>query len=185
MLGENIQKLRKEKKLSQDQLAEMINVTRQTISNWELGQTQPNTEQLKLLSKAFNVSVDELIGNDIKCILEEKVSNTEKLAGIIIRLLKVAGIIFFAMLIIDLLSLIIFTAIKKETLVSTIEEVEIICHKENSDYLITIGSDAYFNCSNCPTKIQKELKKAINYSDLESNYEIVSEYFKNNNGICE
>lgn len=37
MLGENIYKLRKTKKLSQEQLAEKINVTRQTISNWELG----------------------------------------------------------------------------------------------------------------------------------------------------
>ena len=51
-LGENIFKLRKEYNLSQEQLAEKINVTRQTISNWELGETSPNPEQLKLLSKA-------------------------------------------------------------------------------------------------------------------------------------
>ena len=46
MLGENIYNLRKENKLSQEQLAEKINVTRQTISNWELGETSPNPEQL-------------------------------------------------------------------------------------------------------------------------------------------
>lgn len=50
-LGDNIQKLRKDLKLSQEQLAEKIDVTRQTISNWELGETSPNPEQLKLLSK--------------------------------------------------------------------------------------------------------------------------------------
>ena len=86
-LGENIFKLRKEYNLSQEQLAEKINVTRQTISNWELGETAPNPEQLKLLSKELNISIDELLNNDIKQVLVEKVSNTEKLAKIIIKIL--------------------------------------------------------------------------------------------------
>ena len=63
-LGESIYNLRKKQGLSQERLAEKINVTRQTISNWELGDTSPNPEQLKILSKTLNVSVDELIGND-------------------------------------------------------------------------------------------------------------------------
>ena len=86
-LGDNIQKLRKDLKLSQEQLAEKIDVTRQTISNWELGETSPNPEQLKLLSKALNVSIDELLNNDVKSVIIDKVSNTEKLAGIIIKIL--------------------------------------------------------------------------------------------------
>ena len=81
MLGENIYKLRKLKELSQEELAEVIGVSRQTISNWELGETSPNPEQLKLLSKVLGVSVDELINNEIKGILEEKVSNTERPTG--------------------------------------------------------------------------------------------------------
>ena len=68
-LGENILKLRKECKLSQEQLSEKVNVTRQTISNWELGKTSPNPEQLKLLSKTLNVSVDKLLNNDIQMVL--------------------------------------------------------------------------------------------------------------------
>lgn len=88
-LGDNIQKLRKDLKLSQEQLAEKIDVTRQTISNWELGEPSPNPEQLKLLSKALNVSIDELLNNDVKSVIIDKVSNTEKLAGIIIKILKV------------------------------------------------------------------------------------------------
>lgn len=63
-LGNNIQTLRKKKGLSQEKLAEKINVTRQTISNWELGETTPNPEQLILLSKQFDISIDELVGND-------------------------------------------------------------------------------------------------------------------------
>ena len=88
-LGEKILFLRKKKGLSQEALGERIDVTRQTISNWELGETQPNPEQLKLLSKELNVSIDELLDNDVQSILVEKVSNTEKLAGLILKLLKI------------------------------------------------------------------------------------------------
>lgn len=62
-LGNNILKLRKECGFSQEQLGEKLNVSRQTISNWEIGETSPNSEQLKSLSKEFNVSIDELLDN--------------------------------------------------------------------------------------------------------------------------
>lgn len=65
-LGNNISTLRKEKGLSQEKLAEKVKVTRQTISNWELGETSPNPEQLILLSKTLNKSIDELVGNEIE-----------------------------------------------------------------------------------------------------------------------
>lgn len=77
MLGENILKLRKKSDLSQEQLGEKVNVTRQTISNWELNETTPNPEQLKLLSKALNVSIDELLDNDIKGVIETKVNEID------------------------------------------------------------------------------------------------------------
>ena len=64
-LKDNIYNLRKSKKISQEDLAEKVEVTRQTISNWELGSTSPNPKQLILLSKALCVSVDELLGNEI------------------------------------------------------------------------------------------------------------------------
>ncbi len=77
MLGKNILKLRKKSGLSQEQLGEKVNVTRQTISNWELNETTPNPEQLKLLSKALNVSIDELLDNDIKGVIETKVNEID------------------------------------------------------------------------------------------------------------
>lgn len=77
MLGENILKLRKKSGLSQEQLGEKVNVTRKTISNWELNETTPNPEQLKLLSKALNVSIDELLDNDIKGVIETKVNEID------------------------------------------------------------------------------------------------------------
>ena len=57
-----ILQLRTQKGLSQDELAERILVTRQAVSRWENGETVPNTETLKLLSKEFDVSINTLLG---------------------------------------------------------------------------------------------------------------------------
>ena len=112
MLGENILKLRKKNGLSQEQLGEKINVTRQTISNWELGETAPNPEQLKLLSKSLNISIDELLDNDINSSMKEKIINIEKTTNIGIKVMKFIGIAFAIMLIIDIISFIIFMLVK-------------------------------------------------------------------------
>ena len=58
-----IRNLREKHGLSQDQLAERVMVTRQAVSRWETGETQPNTETLKLLSKEFDVSINTLLGS--------------------------------------------------------------------------------------------------------------------------
>jgi len=57
-----ILELRTKKGLSQDELAEKVMVTRQAVSRWENGETVPNTETLKLLSKEFNVTINTLLG---------------------------------------------------------------------------------------------------------------------------
>lgn len=56
-------KLRTKNNLSQDDLAEKVFVTRQAVSRWEKGETIPNTETLKLLSKLFNISINTLLGS--------------------------------------------------------------------------------------------------------------------------
>lgn len=112
MLGENILKLRKKNGLSQEQLGEKINVTRQTISNWELGETAPNPEQLKLLSQSLNISIDELLDNDINSSMKEKIINIEKTTNIGIKVMKFIGIAFAIMLIIDIISFVIFMLVK-------------------------------------------------------------------------
>ncbi len=56
-------KLRTDSGLSQEELAEKVMVTRQAVSRWETGETTPNTETLKLLSKLFNVSINTLLGS--------------------------------------------------------------------------------------------------------------------------
>ena len=59
---EIILELRTQKGLSQEELAEKVMVTRQAVSRWENGETIPNTETLKLLSKEFDVSINTLLG---------------------------------------------------------------------------------------------------------------------------
>ncbi|MGM9660108.1 MAG: zinc ribbon domain-containing protein [Faecousia sp.] len=60
---EVIAKLRTDRGLSQDALAERVFVTRQAVSRWENGETVPNTETLKQLSKLFDVSINTLLGS--------------------------------------------------------------------------------------------------------------------------
>lgn len=62
--------LRTKHGLSQDSLAEKVFVTRQAVSRWENGETVPNTETLKLLSKLYNVSINTLLGSPHKLICQ-------------------------------------------------------------------------------------------------------------------
>lgn len=63
--GENLQKLRKEKNISQENLAEELKVSRQTIGKWENGTTYPETECLIQISDFFGVSIDTLLKGTI------------------------------------------------------------------------------------------------------------------------
>ena len=67
---EVLYELRTKDGLSQDELAEKVFVTRQAVSRWENGETVPNTETLKLLSKLFGVSINTLLGAPRKLICQ-------------------------------------------------------------------------------------------------------------------
>ena len=62
-IGETIQRLRTKRRLSQEQLAELVGVSRQAVSKWELNAALPDTDKLVPLARALGVSVDELLGN--------------------------------------------------------------------------------------------------------------------------
>ena len=64
MLSDNIRKYRKLNHMSQDELAEKLEVTRQSISLWETGQTQPSLDNIVALAKLFDVSTDNLLAED-------------------------------------------------------------------------------------------------------------------------
>ena len=90
MIGKKLIQFRKNKGLSQAELAEDVGVTRQTISNWELNETAPDLKQAQKLSEIFNISLDELVGNEDAIL--KKLNITENNSNIIIKLIKVLGV---------------------------------------------------------------------------------------------
>ena len=67
---EILKQLREKNNLTQDQMAERVMVTRQAVSRWENGETQPNTDTLKILSREFDVSINTLLGSPRKLICQ-------------------------------------------------------------------------------------------------------------------
>ena len=184
-IGRKIMDLRKKNGLSQEELAEKIGVARQTISKWELGETSPDLKQSKELSKIFKVSLDELTNNDIKDILVEKTSNTEKLAGLILKLLKVM-IIFIIVAPILLITLrIIFKNIHEHNS-GRLMNVSIECtlHDEKYsyefDYYETTGEIKEAGGDGYLSNVTDVTKSGDAYQALD----IIDAYVKNNGGTC-
>lgn len=186
-LGEKILKLRKKEGLSQEELGEKINVTRQTISNWELGETSPNPEQLKLLSKELHISLDELLDNDIQNVLIEKVSNTEKLSGTVLKLLKIMLFVIIGIIVLWFI-LIIGRIIVKNTkdygrdIEETIhcrlygeEHSFSITYHELTGEAFALGGDTYFS----------NILDLDKYDDAHQIFDVVNDYVKKNGGTCE
>ena len=70
--NEKLQELRKKKGLTQEELAQMLFVSRTAVSKWESGRGYPNIESLKAIAKLYNVSIDELLsGDELLTIAEE------------------------------------------------------------------------------------------------------------------
>ena len=104
--SEKLIKLRKEKGFSQEELGNKLNVARQTVSKWELGETTPEMDKLIKMSEIFDITLDELIKGEKE---EEAVSgdnsntNTQKLAGLVIKILKGLGVFLIVLLIVSIL----------------------------------------------------------------------------------
>ena len=95
-LGKQIKNCRQEANLSQEELAERVYVSRQTISNWENDKSYPDVNSLVLLSEVFHISLDKLIKGDIDRMKEEiKKEEVAKLNhyGIILTVLFVVMLV--------------------------------------------------------------------------------------------
>lgn len=179
-LGKQIYELRKKANLSQEQLAEKVGVSRQTISKWELGETAPDIKQAQVLSQVFSVSLDELTGNDTKEVIYKKVSNTEKLAGLIIKVIKIWGIIILACLIVAVVGIVLFGFVRGEGSVEFENNVEKVTFTEvvgEETYIITIGSDGYFEGIGMSDEIKEELLELIVVGDLPTSEDNITDYF--------
>lgn len=112
--------LRKQRGLSQEELANKLNVSRQTISKWEVGDSTPDMEKLIAIGDLFHISLDELVSgkapvstdnskktSDVFHVLEEKVFTHENKKNAK-KGLKIAGIIAGVVLAVDVISMIIY-----------------------------------------------------------------------------
>lgn len=112
--------LRKQKGFSQEELANRLNVSRQTVSKWEFGDSTPDMEKLIAISELFGISMDELVldkapeknednnpKSDIVGELKEKLltDGNKKKAK---KGMKIAAIVFGAFLLVDIISMIIY-----------------------------------------------------------------------------
>ena len=185
-IGNKIQELRKKKGISQEELAEKIGVARQTISKWELGETSPDLKQAKELSRIFKISLDELTNNDIKEVLIEKTSNTEKLAGLILKLIKFFVIFIIVVFILLITASILFRNVRRKNS-GRLMDVSIQCelHNESYSYEFTFfeetgqiteaGGDGYL----------ANITDLDKYNDAYQALDIIDAYVKNNGGTCQ
>ena len=115
--------LRKQKGLSQEELANRLNVSRQTISKWEVGDSTPDMEKLIAISDMFQISLDELVMDKVQTQtgetpskaeivkeLKEKVLTDEKKKKAK-KVLKIAAIILGVIVLIDVISMIVYVSL--------------------------------------------------------------------------
>lgn len=114
--------LRKQKGLSQEELANRLNVSRQTVSKWEVGESTPDMEKLVAISELFDISLDELVLD--KAVKKDEASEQKVKSDLYSDIkrhvltednkkkakkgLKIAGIVLGSILLIDLISMIIY-----------------------------------------------------------------------------
>ena len=122
-LGEKLSKLRKEYNYTQEQLADILGVSRQSISKWESDIAYPETEKLIELGKIFECSMDYLLKDEVaektgasvsESYFTEKVTKiskkvlTDKNKGKAKKILKIIGIILAVFLVVDIISMILY-----------------------------------------------------------------------------
>lgn len=113
--------LRKQKGFSQEELANRLNVSRQTVSKWEVGDSTPDMEKLIAISDLFGISLDELVldkapepapdpqsvKSELYTDIKEKVL-TEDNGKKVRKGLKIAGIVLGAVMLVDIISFVIY-----------------------------------------------------------------------------
>ena len=185
-LGNKITELRKQNNLSQEELAERVGVTRQTISKWELEETTPDINQAKKLSNIFNISLDELTNNNVNNILVEKVSNTEKLAGLTIKILKIIGISIIILFVIFVIAFIVFNIDRinsKDNKVVGKYSLSCELDKEKYSYEIEYNKDFQIIYSGGDAFISNHTD-VENESDANKAKAHIEDYFKDHYGSC-
>ncbi len=123
--NEKLQQLRKQKEITQEELAEALYVSRTAISKWESGRGYPSIDSLKALSKFFGVTIDELLSGDELLVIAEEDTNQKQnyFRDLVFGLLDICIAMFF------------FVPLFGQVTNETIEAVSLLSFVEISSYL--------------------------------------------------
>ena len=95
--NEKLQELRKQKGITQDELAKALYVSRTAVSKWESGRGYPNIESLKIIARFFGITIDELLSSDeLLTIAEEDAKrNKKRVRDLVFGLLDISIVVLF------------------------------------------------------------------------------------------
>ena len=161
MLSENIKSLRKQKGYSQEQLADKLNVVRQTVSKWEKGYSVPDADMLEELANIFEVQVGDLLGKEI--LTEEETTDMDELVKQLTilneyfsekmrrrkKILKIAKRFIATLLVVALVSVSCICAIevvdtiKHKILAYDETDVKLICSLNGEEYIYDLTYTDY------------------------------------------
>ena len=156
MLGEKIQKFRKMQKMSQEELGEVMGVTRQTISNWESGESAPNIMEAKKLANLLSLSLDELTDNDTDNVLIKKLDKIKNISNFNLGISLMHFVVFIGLIILGIC--LVINYYKVDTVGKS---VEINCKLNDSIYNYKLNIDV---------KSDKIISLETNDYDLKSSF---------------
>lgn len=91
-IGKKLKQARLKKELTQENIANILNVSRSTISNWEIGRSYPDLESVVALSDLYNISLDEILREDEDMV--KKLSNDSKVLSKLIKISRIVCVLF-------------------------------------------------------------------------------------------
>ena len=172
MLGEKIQKYRKIQKMSQEELGEVMGVTRQTISNWESGESAPNIMEAKKLANLLNLSLDELTDNDTEKVLLNKLSKIKTISNFNLGISLVHFMVFIGLIILGICLVINYYKVNPVG-----KSVEINCKLNDIVYNYKLNIDVKSDKIISLETNDNDLKSSFKY-DKNASYEDVIESIK-------
>ena len=179
-LGNLILKYRKQKNLSQEDLAKEIGVTRQTISKWELNETSPDLRQAVKLAEIFKISVGELVN-------ENKIENTQNAGKRKNKHIKIAFICYLILLLLIIEGVAIAFYYFGYNLTFARGSFAVVCYLKDEEYGFNITYDDTHDIlmvegSEYIFKNIYNRKKHKNAVELLTD---INNHFKENGGYCE
>ena len=150
MLSENLKRIRKDNNLSQEQLAEKLGVSRQSVSKWENGEAYPEMDKVLQLCKMFNLNIDELLNQDIKEVNESKQSriNIDKYVGDFLDFITKTINLFSSMKFKDIVKCLIEQAIIGTIIFSLLSIIGLVGSNFLHSILFFIPHEIYYDVYN-------------------------------------